>query len=99
MKFRICKVLILVFSLTGCVSSQFSVIEENLYSKNSDACALGVPVRLVEHLRSEAVKFCASRNETVIEEDVESKMGIPAVRCTSATLTFRCDPYKSEVSN
>ncbi len=79
--------------LSGCVSTQFTSISENEYafSKMSDACAAGSPTSLLNHLRGEAIKFCAGRKEIPIEISSSTEMGIPYVRCTSGILRFKCE--------
>ena len=78
--------------LTGCASTHFAVVAENEYNlyKLSDACAVGSPSSLLDHLRQESVKFCAARKELPIEISSLTEMGIPAIRCTSASLRFKC---------
>lgn len=84
----------LVLACAGCASTQFSLVGENEYrlSKASDACAIGSPDSVLAHIRQEAVRFCAGRKEAPVELSAETTMGIPAIRCTSATITFRCAP-------
>lgn len=79
--------------LSGCASAQFSLVGKDEYrlTKMSDACAIGNPSALLNHLREESVKFCAGRKEMPVELTASTEMGIPVVRCTSATLTFRCE--------
>lgn len=90
-------VIVSVLLISGCASTQFSTIgkEEYRLSKMSDACAIGAPSSVLSHLREESVKFCAGRKEVPIEIASSSEMGIPYIRCTSATLTFRCEFNKS----
>lgn len=95
------KLLLLVFSLVffgGCASTQFSVVGKDEYRlfKMSDACAVGSPSVLLDYLRGESVKFCAGRKESPVEISSNTEMGIPIVRCTSAELTFRCEPIAKE---
>ena len=80
--------------LSGCASAQFAVVGKDEYrlSKMSDACAIGNPTSLLSFLREEALKFCSGRRESPVEITSDTQMGIPAIRCTSATLTFRCAP-------
>lgn len=84
--------------LSGCASTQFLVVGKDEYrlTKMSDACAIGNPSSLLNYLRDEALKFCAGRKEMPVEITSDSEMGIPAIRCTSATLTFRCEPNQNE---
>ena len=91
-------VIVSAFVLAGCASAQFSVVGKDEYrlAKMSDACAVGNPSSLLTHLREESVKFCAGRKEVPVEITSSSEMGIPAFRCTSALLTFRCEPYQTE---
>jgi hypothetical protein len=65
-----------------------------MLSKTSDACAIGSPSSVLNHLHDESVKFCAGKNEKPTEITSSSEMGIPYIRCTSATLTFKCVPLK-----
>jgi len=78
--------------LSGCATAQFSVVEKDVYQfyKMSDACAVGVPTSVLNHLKQEAVKFCAGRKEYPFEIESSTEMGIPAIRCTSAKIKFRC---------
>lgn len=84
--------IVVALLLTGCASTQFAVVGDNEYkvSKMSDACAAGSPSSALDALRQEALKFCAGRKETPVETSSSSEFGIPAIRCASATLTFRC---------
>jgi len=86
--------------VSGCAGAKFAVIGENEYhlSKLSDACAIGSPSSLLTHLRGEAEKFCAGRNEIPVETESDTTMGIPAIRCTSAELTFSCKPYPTNTN-
>jgi len=88
-------IIISTILLSGCASASFKAIGENEYqlSKLSDACAIGSPSSVLNHLNEEAAKFCASRKEKPVEISSDSTMGIPAIRCTSATLTFKCVPF------
>src|SRR5438128_708084 len=85
-----CVALALVTS--GCASTKFTVVGKDEYqlSKNSDACAVGSPDSVLRHLRDEAVRFCAGRREVPVETSATTEMGIPAIRCTSAKIIFRC---------
>ena len=85
-------ILALLAVLAGCVSARFSVVGENEYqlTKMSDACAIGMPSLALANLREEAMKFCAGRKEAPIEIETKTHVGIPAIRCASATLRFRC---------
>ena len=78
--------------LAGCAtSSQFSTVGEDFkLSKMSGGCAAGSPSAVLEDLRQEALKFCAGRKETPTEVTSTTEIGIPAIRCASASLTFRC---------
>jgi hypothetical protein len=67
-----------------------------MLTKMSDACAIGVPSSVLNHLREEAARFCAGRKEVPIEIESSTEMGIPAIRCTSAILKFRCGPYETD---
>lgn len=82
-----------ILTLSGCASAQFSSVgkDEYMLYKMSDACAIGVPSSVLNHLREEATKFCAGRKELPVEITSSTEMGIPVVRCTSATLRFRCE--------
>lgn len=84
--------------LTGCASTQFTVSGKDEYTltKASDACAIGSPSSVLNHLRSEATRFCATRKEVPVEIEASTEMGIPAIRCTTALLRFRCEPPKAE---
>lgn len=83
--------------LSGCASAQFSLVGKDEYrlTKMSDACAIGSPSSVLNFLREEALKFCSGRKELPVEITSDSETGIPAVRCTSATLTFRCEPARA----
>lgn len=87
--------LLMASILAGCATSQFSVVGKDEYklTKNSDACAAGIPSSVLNHLRDEATRFCAGRKEVPIEIASDTEMGIPVIRCTSATLRFRCEPH------
>lgn len=82
--------------LSGCASAEFSTVGKDEYrlTKMSDACAMGTPDSVLEHLRAESVKFCAGRKEVPMEVKSSTEMGIPAWRCTSAELVFRCEQPK-----
>lgn len=82
--------------LCGCASSNFKAISENEYelSKMSDACSVGSANSVLNHLREESSKFCAGRKEKPVEIRSESVMAIPALRCASATLVFKCVPFE-----
>lgn len=86
--------------LTGCASTQFSQVGKDEYrlTKMSDACAVGSPESVLRFLRDEALRFCAGRKEVPVETEASSEMGIPVIRCTSATLTFRCQSTDAKVS-
>lgn len=86
-----------ILTLSGCASAQFSIVgkDEYMLTKMSDACAIGVPNSVLNHLREEATKFCAGRKELPVEITYSTEMGIPAIRCTSATLRFRCENYET----
>lgn len=92
--------LIAVSILAGCASAQFQVVgnDEYTFSKMSDACAIGSPTSLLNHLREEALKFCAGRKETPVEISSSTEMGIPAIRCTSGILRFKCEPLDTKKS-
>jgi len=88
---------VIAFSfLGGCASVSFYANDKNEYAmhKVSDACAVGMPSITLDFLRQEAIKFCASRKERVEELDSKTTVGIPAIRCTDATLKFKCVPWK-----
>lgn len=91
-------IVVTCLSLSGCAGSQFRMSGPNEYtlSKMSDACAIGVPGLVLAQLRDEAARFCGGRKEVAAEISSDSEMGIPILRCTSATLTFRCDPYPAD---
>ena len=82
-----------LLACTACGSTEFSLVGKDEYRlfKMSDACAIGSPASVLAHIRQEAVKFCAGRKEAPVEISATTEMGIPAIRCTSATLTFRCE--------
>lgn len=94
MRIRLAIIALAAVALSGCVSTQFSLVGKDEYrlTKNSDACAVGNPTSLLNFLREEALKFCSGRKEFPVEIASGTEMGIPAIRCTSATLTFRCAP-------
>lgn len=81
-----------VMLLTGCVSTKFAVVGEDEYmlSKSSDACAAGIPSSLLDYLKEESVKFCAVRKEVPVEIESKTEMGIPIIRCTTASFKFTC---------
>ncbi len=84
--------LLTIPALTGCASAQFRTLDKDTYqlTKMSDACAIGSPSSVLNHLRMEAEKFCAGRKEIPEEIESSTEMGIPAIRCTSAQLKFKC---------
>lgn len=84
--------------LSGCMGTQFSVVGKDEYRlfKMSDACAIGSPSAVLNQLRDESVRFCAGRKEAPVEVKSSTEMGIPAIRCTSAELIFRCEPTVKE---
>lgn len=86
----------ITFFLSSCATTTFKTLQENEYqlSKMSDACAIGSPSSVIAHLNQESEKFCASRKEKAFIITSDSTMGIPAIRCTSATITFKCVPFK-----
>jgi hypothetical protein len=91
-------ILVMLVLLAGCMSTKFAALPNDEYkiSRMSDACAAGSPSSALDALRQEAVKFCAGRKETVVETSSSSEFGIPAVRCASATMTFKCAPASSK---
>ena len=78
--------------MAGCASTQFEVVGKDEYriTRNSDACAAGSPESVLNHLRQEAIKFCAGRKEAPSEIRSSTELGIPVIRCASAELVFRC---------
>jgi hypothetical protein len=90
------KILIVFYLLlNACVSASFKAVGENEYqlTKMSDACAIGSPSSVLNHLNDESIKFCAGRKEKPEILSSDTTMGIPAIRCTSATITFKCVPF------
>jgi len=92
LKINLCAAIAALSLLGGCVApTQFSVAGDDFtISKMSGACAVGNPASVLEDLRQEAVRFCAGRKEVPKETDTKEVLGIPAVRCASAALTFQC---------
>ncbi len=86
----------LITALSACASAEFKTVDKDTYqlSKMSDACAIGSPTSLLNHLKMEAEKFCAGRKESVEVIESSTKMGIPAIRCTSGILKFKCVAQK-----
>lgn len=82
-----------VTSLVGCSSVVFHETGNDEYAmyKVSDACAVGMPSSILDYLRQEANKFCATRKEKVKEISNQTTVGIPIVRCADAMLKFKCE--------
>lgn len=89
---RLLATALLVPIVAGCANTQFEIIGKDEYrlTRNSDACAAGSPESVLNYLRQEAVRFCAARKESPIEARSTTEYGIPALRCASAELVFRC---------
>lgn len=82
-----------IIGLSGCATSDFSVVGDNQYriSKNSDACAAGSPEAVLGAVKQEATRFCASRKERPVEIRSDAEYGIPVLRCASAWMVFSCE--------
>lgn len=80
-------------SLVGCSSLVFQETGNDEYAmyKVSDACAAGMPSSVLDYLRQEANKFCATRKEKVKEITSQTTVGIPMIRCADAMLKFKCE--------
>lgn len=91
--FRITLSLSALICLSGCASTDFSVVGNDEYrvQKVSDGCSVASSNWALTDLRAKALKFCAGRKETPQETAVETVTAIPFIRCASAALTFRCE--------
>lgn len=84
---------LMVLVISGCASSGVVPAGRNTFilSKVSAACGFGSPDALKSDLYREAAASCTPQTDFEPSEFTGTN-GIPAVRCASAQLTFKCSP-------